>query len=92
MKRLVQPGSADYERVAAELDAINLNPTVAGATDQPSVEDIEGTEEVVTDQGPITNVGEQDTLETDPPLELDVDAAAPAPEQIEEVLEENTTE
>jgi len=92
VKRLVQPGSADYERVAAELDAINLNPTVAGATDQPSVEDIEGTEEVVTDQGPITNVGEQDTLETDPPLELDVDAAAPAPEQIEEVLEENTTE
>lgn len=89
VKRLVEPGSPDYEIVAAELDAINLNPTVAGATDQPSVEDIAGPASEATVQEPIVNVGEEEILDSNTDIDLDADAVEPAPEQIEEVLEEN---
>jgi len=89
VQRLVQPNTADAELVAAEISELRSMPDVAGATDQPSVEELEGTEVDPTTQEPLTNVGEPDTIEGGADLDLGESTEEPAPEEIEEVLEEN---
>jgi tetratricopeptide (TPR) repeat protein len=61
---LVQPGSQDYEMIAAEIAALNEIPNVAGATDtKPTVKELakpeEATQTPQTEQEPIVNEGEE---------------------------------
>jgi tetratricopeptide (TPR) repeat protein len=81
-KRLVQPESADFERIVADLEALSREPAVAGAEDKPSVEELEGAEvEEPAEQEPLVNVGEEgpvedSELEIEEPLEVEEDTEA----------------
>jgi tetratricopeptide (TPR) repeat protein len=89
VQRLVQPESADFELVAAELVELTAMSNVAGAADQTSVEDLEGNIPEVVEQEPLTNVGEPEVIDETAELDISGTTEEPAPEEIEEVLEEN---
>ncbi|MBI2414263.1 tetratricopeptide repeat protein [candidate division WWE3 bacterium] len=66
-KKLVDEKSEDYTRVAAEIENLSKMPNVAGATSQPSVADIEGTNNINTqapvNQAPLEDAGSNNPLE-----------------------------
>jgi tetratricopeptide (TPR) repeat protein len=99
VQRLVDAESRDYELVAAEIEAIQQNPTVAGAETKPTVEEIENavpapqeTAEPVppAPQEPLSNVGEEEIIEGGAELDLgeEVVVQPEQPEQPEENIEE----
>jgi len=66
VQKLVEPNSEDFQKVAAELEALSQLPNVAGvANTQPSIEELEGTTSATPppQQEPLQNAGEQETLE-----------------------------